>query len=453
MTPKMIAAVQNALNEIFRVTDLQFIASGGTMDKLLGHLEQAAPLLQSLCISNTYPSYHYKNERYAFPGTFLNGDAPKLEKLELVRCSIPWDSTIFHNLTHLKIFDTGALFCPTLDQLVDALDKMPKLEHLDLTDCLPLLVVDATTVECPTRVVELSRLTWVQLSSQTLECANVLNHISFPASAIVKLVCRGSDASNSDFSSLVPSLTNWLNSASSNQPPIQRLRIDHFNTNSIRFQAWNRGSTDVVKSPVSPTTPMLEMELSWKHFESHISESVISTICSTLPLSHLRILQVWQSEVLRSETWMSTFSSLARVRTLDVHGGSGSELVKALNVDVNGDATNSRSSVLFPRLCNLIFDDVDFMVDRADELPMSETLLDCLMLRSDYGVEIQELSIKRCTHVTDPDIESLKEVVVNVSWDGIEWGFGDEEDSLDSDEGFYGNRGSFALSDDEYYPL
>lgn len=443
MTPKMIATVQNALKHITRVTDLHFTASSGTMDKLLGNLEHAAPLLQTLSISHTYPSYHYKNERYVFPDTFLKGDAPKLEKLELVGCSIPWNSTIFHNLTHLKIFDTGAQFCPSLDQLVEALDKMPKLECLDLTDCLPILPVDAISVSAPLRVVELPRLQQLKLCSQTLESANVLNHISFPASVTVNLVCRGSDASDSDFSSLVPALANWLNGARSIQP-LQRLLVDHFSTNSIRFQAWNHEGVEA-KSPSS--IPILDMVLSWKHFGAHVVEHVISTICASLPLSQLRVLHVWQSEVIRSAAWVSIFGAMSKLRTIDVHGSYGHELVKALSM-------TAQSPVTFPYLRTLALDEVNFMVDRTDELTMLEPFMDCLMLRSEYGSEIRRLKIKRCSHILEADVEALNQVVVDVSWDGIESGFGDdsEEDGFDSDEDFYGRRDPF-YPDNEYYPL
>jgi len=421
MTPKMIEAVQNALKHISRTTHLQFTASNGTIDKLLGHLEQPAPFLESLSVSNSYPNYHHLVERYAFPDSFLQGDAPRLRDLELIRCSIPWDSALFHSLSHLKICDTG-LQRPSIDEMVALFQKMPSLESLDLSDCLPTLPVDAVAAPAPIAVVNLALLSHVQLCGETLECANLLNHISFPATATVHLICKGGDATEGDFSTLLPSLSTWLKHSN----PIRQVLVDHFTTSTVKFQFWNSCGTDATIPTLVPT---LHMELSWQRFQGSTFQSIVASVAKALPLTHLRALHFRQPiDTLTSDVWLTSFGHLPKLRMLDFHGRAINQLAKALRTETE------QSQMMFPALRSVLLSDVAFEVDEKLK-SMVDALQETLLFRADHNAELHQLSLTGCYNIYDESVEKLGEGVKEVLWDGC---VADSDDGMESDDSDHG---------------
>ncbi|KAJ7577086.1 hypothetical protein C8J56DRAFT_379638 [Mycena floridula] len=441
MTPKMIEAVQNALKHISRTTHLQFTASNGTIDKLLGHLEQPAPFLESLSISNSYPNYHHLVERYAFPDSFLQGDAPRLRDLELIRCSIPWDSALFHNLSHLKICDTGLQCLPTIEEMVTLLQKMPSLESLDLSDCLPTLAVDAVAAPAPVAVVSLPLLSRLQLCGQTLECANLLNHISFPATATVHLICKGNDATEGDFSTLLPSLSTWLKRSS----PIRRVLVDHFTTSTVKFQFWNSCGIDAT---IPTVVPALHMELSWQRFQASIFQGVVASVAKAFPLNHLRALHFKQPiDSLAADAWVSTFGILPKLRVVDFHGRALTQLVKALKT------VTEQKQMIFPALRSVLLSDVAFEVDEKLR-SMVDELQETLLFRADHNAELHQLSLTGCYNIYDEPVEKLGEAVKEVNWDGC---VADSDDGMESDDSDHGllsldpGFGSYMDSEDEAF--
>ena len=58
------------------------------------------------------------------------------------------------------------------------------------------------------------------------------------------------------------------------------------------------------------------------------------------------------------------------------------------------------------------------------------------MMRCEYKAEVHELRLDDCSYLLDEDIKLLKEIVVNVGWDGIEQGFTDDEAEGNVEFGF-----------------
>jgi len=82
-------------------------------------------------------------------------------------------------------------------------------------------------------------------------------------------------------------------------------------------------------------------------------------------------------------------------------------------------------------------------------------LMDILMERYERNAGIQALQLEDCHNILEDDVESLREIVVDVDWDGIEQGFSDEYDSEERDYDSDGNTidefGDYDYDYDDYY--
>ena len=79
---------------------------------------------------------------------------------------------------------------------MDALERMPALEVLEIRDTLPRLPDGPS----PGRIVDLPQLTMFSVDSTIPQCINVVNRVTIPTCARVNLSCRGTEATGGDFS-------------------------------------------------------------------------------------------------------------------------------------------------------------------------------------------------------------------------------------------------------------
>ena len=88
----------------------------------------------------------------------------------------------------------------------------------------------------------------------------------------------------------------------------------------------------------------------------------------------------------------------------------------------------------FPDLCYICLDFTDFTGTNLDSISV-DMPIDCLMERCERNAEVQELSLKFCYGLLEQDFVGLREVIVNVEWDGVEknLSYSEEEREYDSD--------------------
>ncbi|KAF9006155.1 hypothetical protein BDQ17DRAFT_1324919 [Cyathus striatus] len=137
VTRRMVESIQLALKQMNRIKKLTVVASVPTMEKVFAELPTSAPILQSLSLSGPRQSAMHGDYAYDIPEDFLSEDTSSLRWLELSHCDIKWTSPILSGLTYMKIHYTSTVARPTTIQLLDALQKMPQLQTLDLVHCLP----------------------------------------------------------------------------------------------------------------------------------------------------------------------------------------------------------------------------------------------------------------------------------------------------------------------------
>ncbi|KAF8870625.1 hypothetical protein BD779DRAFT_520772 [Infundibulicybe gibba] len=142
----------------------------------------------------TFTSYH-NHSLYAFPHDFLGGWAPNLRhiKLETESAHVPWNSGLFTNLTTLEVYGAWYDECSVVPRgfssfrmLLDALVKMPGLEHLVLRHCIPPAYTMTEYID-----VDLPNLERLELAGPLNSCANLLTQITINASATLDLDFQG----------------------------------------------------------------------------------------------------------------------------------------------------------------------------------------------------------------------------------------------------------------------
>ncbi|KAJ3721143.1 hypothetical protein C8R42DRAFT_669943 [Lentinula raphanica] len=506
LTPRVLDAVSEGLKHLPRIHEIRLSASRDNMVKLLGDVNRAAPFLRTLTLDVGRNDYHYHplTEPCMLPDDFLAGDASRLSHVELTRCHLSWDSTLFQNvnISFLKVHSPGAP-APTLDQFIGALIGMPQLEVLDLENTLPASSVTGS-IEKPG--VSLPRLRRLRTVGTIDECAIFLQHVVVPPNTIVHLVAKCKDVPEvgSPTLQLVHDVCQHLpvvreiasTSKHSSAPLIKSLLVQSSGPgDGVLIEAWSTVPKtklihpalyprDITFSPAS--VGWLKVELSWRHVHfRQCHDEVIQALCRPLPLAQLRNLHIKRgcfddSFDVSSATISSTFGTLPKINSVTIEGDNAYSFVGALTTQVansegsagpSGSSSSSRSgpssgrpTLAFPALRNLKLLDVDF--DRAsndiNDNGLMEPLMDCLMQRYEYKAEIHKLILERCSHFLSDDVGMLEEIVADVEWDEIETGYSDEEeeeedmdyydeDDMDpyGDEGYYGYGAAYFDSEDE----
>ncbi|KAG5647807.1 hypothetical protein DXG03_007729 [Asterophora parasitica] len=465
ITPRIFEAVRLALLHGPRIHDLQLRAASATIERLLSRdLELfEAPMIHSLSLSVPRITRFGSDEGFTIPSTILSGETPYLRRLDLDKCNISWESALLQGLTHLKIHDVTTAARPTTQQLVDALERMPRLEVLDFRDALPLSPETATSDALPEgRIIDLPVLNHLAIVSTVPECSNLIRHISVPTGARVHLSCSGTETSGSDFSGIMkvvsnPRSSSYLTSEDcvSERKIVRVLHVLYEAPLSLVVRGWSK--------PLLPNeahiraTPDIQLHLSWHHSAQTQVDDIATSLCKSIPIAHLRSLRLSHVGDITRQTWTSTFGLLPHLHNVHIAGGSMRTFIAALHEQVPSEVLASpvtpggklcvkrpglrrRPSALpivyFPHLTSLTIEEAGFEHRSGFASPF-EDLRTCLMERSERKVEIQELRLRECSHLYEENVNILRELVAELDWDGIEEGYSDEEESVLGDMGGY----------------
>ncbi|KAG6813890.1 hypothetical protein H0H92_006297 [Tricholoma furcatifolium] len=453
ITPKIFEAVRLALLNGPRISDLQLRASSATLARLLSsEIPFEAPMIQSLSLSVPRATRFGTDEGFTLPDTILNNDTSYLKKLDLRKINISWNSRLLKGLTHLVVHDVAPSARATIGQLMDALERMPALEVLDMQDALPQSSEETSS----DRVVQLAHLTQLNITSTVPECANLVSHIAIPTSSRVHLGCSGTEATGGDFSGVMKIISNPMGSVhrqdGKDGPPerkiIRVLHVQHEAPISLVIQGW---TNTVGTQEASPTnTPDIQLHFSWHHSPDTEVNNITTAICKAIPLAHLRSLRMGHVEGIATKSWTNLFGFLPKLQDIHIAGDSAHTLICALREELTEPLTSPvtpggflgvrrpgfrrrRSmipSVYFPHLRSLILEDVSFDEHTgASSTVRFQNLQKCLLERSERKSEIQELQLRECSHLYEEQVNELNELVT-VDWDKIEQGFMDDDESV-----------------------
>ncbi|KAJ7224316.1 hypothetical protein GGX14DRAFT_351079 [Mycena pura] len=460
MTPRMVHSVHSSLVQISRIEELDVRTGSRFVPEILNLTGESASQLWELGLTlNVRHRSHF-----TLPDAFLNGEAPRLRRLELTRFSLRWDSPLMGNLVHLKIQNPGYKARPTIAELVGALQRMPMLETLELDNALTRIEANISSASVRTRT-DLSCLKHITITNTSVvAAADVLNHLSYPPTTSMKISCIGEHSTVNTFTALISVLSPVQGSGKARNLCTMHMCIAF---QSLVIRAWSF----FVKTGDPPCNrAFLDVELKWRVFHCEDSEELMIFACKSLPLRGLQGLSL-STEVQEpvSMPWIrSSFADLPALHTIRLRGHSTS-LIAALGEDVILDGVKQipeappvklvgrkaslrrakheiiSGGLFFPALRYLTLEDTDFAE------PVFEALLTALMARCERKQELWSLALYSCRHLSHDDVKLIREIVSEVTWDEAELGFSDDDESEVYDEDYPGFF--FVDSDDDFYPM
>ena len=467
MDPKSTEAVRLAINHISRVWELNLVSSSASFGKLFSSVPRAAPMLQILVLStSTKHSSEPFLDNCSIPPELFSDDSSQLRRVELIYCNLDWTSHILKGLTHLKIHNTAPGTRPSTPLFIDVLDQLPTLTVLDLQDALPL-VADSSTMSYH-RTVELRSLTYLHLSGSDSDCSNALRHLSVTSSAILKLSCRSTVVSDPDFSSILTFVSGlWepraiiSSAAKPHKCPIRTLKIQGVGSTGLNLQAWPTVLSFQTLSGCPDPQPSIDLFFQWSStITPGTGDKMIKEACAALPLEQLALVDILNASHMTEQTWLGRFGKLVHLRSIRTQGRAVQTLLSAMVAEpstATGTSVSSNSptrkrsrnrrkmppAVYFPSLLHLTIEDTNFDSGYDEEYAELEDLKDCLMERYWRKAAVRELTLSRCHRLTPDHVDELREIVVDVIWDGLETGFND----WDVGEDDYGDHFGFMEDD------
>jgi hypothetical protein len=415
--PKAIETVRLCLYEMNRVEEIKItFIPGSILEEIFRDLPKSAPQLHTLCIGSC--SLGFSGTAFSIHEDFLY-NTECLQRVELISCKISWDSRFLTGLTRLTLEDSLQANSSII-QVLHALQRMPALTDLHLTDSIP----DDSDGLSTYPVVDLPYLRKLRISSGVGALTTVLRHITFPHSAILNLTCKENQSTQIDFSNFLSVLaTKFLSSLVIRS---LNLHVSDDIQNSLEFYLWTTAIIqDCFPSPLIYAQSQLQLTLTWPSPQLRNHEKVLTCAFDAISLPFLTQLRISTLTFIDSQTWVNTFGKLPILERVCVQGYATHSILQSLVYKAKA-AKKSKSKtpycnvrVPFPKLRYIHLEGTDFYGAIAGSLSI-DVLLDYLMERCDRDAEVQVLRLDDCYYISSEDVEKLKEVVVDVIWDGVE---------------------------------
>ena len=434
--PKAIETVRSCLCEMNRVGELKLNTTPGlNLEKYFRDLPKSAPQLHTLCISNTsgFPFFSIDED-------FLY-DTERLRRVELINCKIGWDSRLLTGLTRLHLEDSLKANSSII-QFFHALQQMPALTDLHLKDSIP----DSEGLTTYP-VVNLPCLRVLYISSGVGALTTVLRHITIPNSAILHLTCRENRSTQIDFSNFLSVLvTKFLSSLVIQSLGLRLLNdplLDDDNeTQGLEFNLWttpiiqdfgsSQSQRQIVIQDFESSQFQIQLVMTWPSPQPHNHVKALTCAFDAMSLPFLTQLHISTLDYIDSQIWVETFGKLPHLRRVSVQGSTSSSFLEALAYKTKAaeKSKTAHCNVSFPKL---LFIDLEGTFNSRDPRSiLVDMLLDCLMERCERKAAVQVLRLCCCYNTRSDDVERLKEIVVNVIWDGILIGVSKENRDSDS---------------------
>ncbi|KAJ7281600.1 hypothetical protein C8J57DRAFT_1298113, partial [Mycena rebaudengoi] len=345
--------------------DLQ--ASPEILDQVWPNLDSASLKSLSLFIPSTQISRIY-------PGPKFQLNAPQLQRLALSNFMVPWDASIFSDLTHLHLHLQGRPACaPSMIQILDILVSSPMLEELCLLH----------TIECSTRLPGPE-------SVNTVHPTMKLPLVSEMAHSISKKCL---------------STRKWVDYV--------RVEVEQSCVNILAFDAAN------------PDYRPIHVRLRWPGRCSRTMEHSLAAVVSAF------VNIPTPTDGLLRKSWERCLQNMEAVQVLKVRN-TPHDLVQALSPSADGLVLFPRLKIL-----EIHQIDFDPYLQPGRKLPHAHlgnwwqkpapttptfigALVGCLRSRQQSSVGIDSLLIARCPNYNGQQLGLLKQVVKEVLWQGID---------------------------------
>ncbi|KAF9063528.1 hypothetical protein BDP27DRAFT_1451214 [Rhodocollybia butyracea] len=413
---------------IFHLQELALSGPEDEIANLSSCLIKPAPMLELLSLNAQTIVFHSSDPPIPVPSVLFDGQTPRLSYIMLHNCVIAWDCPNFKSLTVLRlslkpfsVYRT-TVFLPSVSQLLDIIDQNPLLKILSLEYCLPYLNSPTFPLPSPTRVSKAVHLDDLTLSGRVLDCVQVLQSLSIPATASLHITCDSWDKTDpslrggKEACDLIPWLTQHLSPPESEdnvsaQASFSRLSIlprDSV-TRPCSINVFLEGSIQNLPIRWDLCLPVAFPSL-WNYVQ--MLNAVFDAVPAVEDVMDLALAFCEFSE----EDILTVFRKMQKVEVLAITNIDPLDLLDSIagaldsTIFFDEDGTLGES-IFFPCLKSLSVIDYN-----CTSFPILE---ECLTKRKQRGNELEKMHIRRCT-VTKSQVNRFYDVVKEVYWDEVE---------------------------------
>lgn len=376
------------------------------LQKTVDQLVSPAPALEwlSLVVEDKDRRRIGIRARTMVPPNLFDGSAPRLSRLQLDHCDIGWTSPLLRGLRNLDIQTLSLGARPRLEEWLDAMDEMLKLETLVVKFATPIAHIIEKSVPEPARVITHLSLAQLHLAGSASDCAFALAHLVLPALVAVRIDAIAELSEADDVRALIPHFVRNAHGPQDHEAP--QSMIISGGPFLAEIILWAKPDVDLaVRNPVTLLSAMLTARaiftVSGTSWRLGTDGEILDAILAALPLDSLSGLTAQNSAFFPESLWLdhaARWSSLERVRLVDAAArGSFTEVLSK-------DAP--RDGPLFPSLTKLSLVNPLFSEDEDD-------LRDMLIERVEQGVPLEALDL-RGVMVPVYMVQLYSEIVVDV---------------------------------------
>lgn len=383
-----------------------------------------APLLKTLILRsiNEVEMVHM----FGTETVFEKCDMPALERLEVTDVRLRWGSPVLRpSLTRLVFGNSTESAQPqSIVEVLNALAATPLLEHLELKNVLPRVNNSGSLFEV-LRIVNLDRLSAIIVTDTGLSCAQLLQHLSFPATATITLDCLLSEG---DIRHVCPVFGAKFSGVGSTGParPLLTVVLQGEEFRSTRLKGWLSlhpvGDFFAMKKVVPPPHVDFTMRLP-------TDPDVFEALFASLPLSQVQNLCLAQPlgyMHLSKDAWLRSCTDMTEVRQLSVSRWGEGSLPEALSarIPLTGEPVRKggrrRLQPFFPKLTLLRFEETRLRPTNFPDDKLLTRYQKSLQKRKKSRVQLEKLVISNCYNVFQADVDSLQGLAKEVQWDRLE---------------------------------
>ncbi|KAG2013057.1 hypothetical protein CC2G_009993 [Coprinopsis cinerea AmutBmut pab1-1] len=275
---RFLPVVEDVLDKSSTIQSLELSIGPKYTQTTFPHLTAPTPMLQSALIMMIPPDQRLGiiyGKPVALPVNLFGNEAPNLRVLHLKNCDYPWTSSLFSNLTSLKVdlSNCSPSDVPThpIEELLSALIRMPTLVRLYLST----IRLNGT----PRITARLPHLSELELDLMSQNTALLLLHLQIPPSVKAYLSFREADKRSRG---LIPAALRTLKSSASDLLPatsellgcqitcngqgslvVEGWTSPHgkrWDDAKLRVHVWNTGSVPISISQIAFCLPLHAVE-------------------------------------------------------------------------------------------------------------------------------------------------------------------------------------------------
>jgi hypothetical protein len=391
------------------------------------HLEQSDPYLYAL-LDQPVPAleeFELTLTTQNPPAQLFKGHAPRLRHVSLSsRTTIPWTSPLFSNLVSFSTANEPLRAPRTLDDILDGLQSMPRLELLALHGCLPDFPDQRPL---PKRIVPLPQLQMLSLQGTLSGCLALADHVGLPQRGIKLRVISGRLDCAANFFALMLLVAR----AGGSPRPYAHVCFASYKTEGLFLKAWAAHADDDASqeassySRLAPHTPDLDLTIRSRfqcfpvtsvapiHPDVH-RKDMMQDLCGALYLEHVRALDIaCMCDIDYVAAWLDALGSASNVHKLTVHHMTGICALSMFTTDrgktwqrLGRDPERWRCETArttrefpFPRLSTLIIKRVDLTQwVPGESVPIFQILPRWLLARKtgEPNCSIERIVLDRC---------------------------------------------------------